>query len=571
MHKRNGQLEVNASQHCLMTVSKVLIVLSQRLALLLLILLAAGNADAQTTTFTYQGKLTDSVNLANCTFDFQFKLFDTATVGTGTQQGTTVTVSNVTVTAGIFTVQLDFGAAVFTGANRFLEIAVKQTTASTFTTLTPRQAVTPNPYAIHAQNANGLSVACVSCITSSQIQSVQGSQVTGAIAGNQISGTIPVASVPAGSANYIQNGTSQQATTNFNISGTGTANILNAATQFNLGGSTILTNAGLQNLFAGIGAGAFNTGSSNSFFGFNAGVNNTSACCNAFFGSEAGEHNTGPGNSFFGSNAGFSNTTANQNSFFGAFAGQLNATGAINSFFGYSAGQFNTTGSNNTFIGVGAGNPNTATQVSNSVAIGAGATVSTSNTIMLGTSSQTTRLPGLLSVGGQPGFNPILEIANSTNGGAVIANNLYIRQFTETASSANLCWRASNIGVPAMVVTTCSSSLRYKTALQPFTGGLGMILRLKPTTFNWKATGERDVGLIAEEVAEVEPLFTFKNSKGEIEGVKYSNLSVLFINAFKEQQAQIEAQKEQIQIQQRQIEVLRKLICADRPNVDACQ
>ena len=122
-----------------------------------------------------------------------------------------------------------------------------------------------------------------------------------------------------------------------------------------------------------------------------------------------------------------------------------------------------------------------------------------------------------------------------------------------------------------MVVTTCSSSLRYKTALQPFTGGLDMILRLKPTTFNWKATGERDVGLIAEEVADVEPLFTFKNSKGEIEGVKYANLSVVFINAFKEQQAQIEAQKEQIQKQQQQIDALRKLICTDRPNADVCK
>jgi len=553
---------------------------------------------AQSTAFSYQGKLLDGGNPADGNYDLQFKLFDTATVGTGTQQGSTVTVSNVTVTAGMFTVQLDFGAAVFPGANRFLEIAVKQTGASTFLTLSPRQGVAAIPYAIHTQNADSLSVACLSCITSSQIQSVQGSQVTGAIAGNQINGAIPVASVPAGSANYIQNNTSQQAATNFNISGIGAANILDAATQFNLSGSRILSNAGLQNLFAGNGAGTFNTGSGNSFFGFNAGIHNTGACCNAFFGSEAGENNTGPGNSFYGSGAGRSNTTANENSFFGAFAGFSTTTGALNSFFGYTAGnsnttggsnsffgQFagfnNTTGSNNTFIGVGAGNPNTATQVSNSVAIGTGATVSTSNTIMLGTSSQTTRLPGLLSVGGQPGFNPILEIANSTNGGAVIANNFYIRQFTEPASSANLCWRVSTIGVPAMVVTTCSSSLRYKTALQPFSGGIGVILRLKPTTFNWTATGERDVGLLAEEVAEVEPLFTFKNSKGEIEGIKYANLSVLFINAFKEQQAQINEQQKQIDRQQREIEmlkkrqldleILKKLVCASQPHAAACQ
>src|SRR5262249_12800445 len=97
---------------------------------------------AQGTAFTYQGKLTDSGNLANGNYDLQFKLFDTVTVGTGTQQGSTVTVSNVPVTSGTFIVQLDFGAGVFGGALRFLEIAVKQTSGSTFTTLGPRQPLT---------------------------------------------------------------------------------------------------------------------------------------------------------------------------------------------------------------------------------------------------------------------------------------------------------------------------------------------------------------------------------------------------------------------------------------------
>ncbi len=51
-------------------------------------------------------------------------------------------------------------------------------------------------------------VTCVNCVTSSQIQSKNGSAVTG---------TIPVTSVPAGSANYIQNNTSPQAASDFNI------------------------------------------------------------------------------------------------------------------------------------------------------------------------------------------------------------------------------------------------------------------------------------------------------------------------------------------------------------------
>src|SRR5262249_39883399 len=93
-----------------------------------------------------------------------------------------------------------------------------------FTTLSPRQPITSTPYAVKSANAataDGLSITCVSCVTSSQIQSVQGSQVTGNIPGGQINGTIPVASLPAGSASYHQNTTSVQPDSKFNISGNG--------------------------------------------------------------------------------------------------------------------------------------------------------------------------------------------------------------------------------------------------------------------------------------------------------------------------------------------------------------
>src|SRR5215510_2774439 len=62
----------------------------------------AGKGAAQTTAFTYQGKLTDSGNPANGNYDMQFKLFDTVTVGTGTQQGSTLTNPTVQAAGGIF-------------------------------------------------------------------------------------------------------------------------------------------------------------------------------------------------------------------------------------------------------------------------------------------------------------------------------------------------------------------------------------------------------------------------------------------------------------------------------------
>src|SRR5262245_37002372 len=116
----------------------------------LLFILSGGRASAQTTQFTYQGKLADGGTPASGSFDFQFKLFDTITVGTGTQQGSTLTVPNLQVTSGLFVAQLDFGACAscFTGADRYLEISVKPSAGSTFTTLSPRQQITSTPYAL---------------------------------------------------------------------------------------------------------------------------------------------------------------------------------------------------------------------------------------------------------------------------------------------------------------------------------------------------------------------------------------------------------------------------------------
>src|SRR5262245_3875281 len=229
---------------------------SKRLTVVLLVsavTLTIGNAFGQTTTFTYQGTLGDNGNPANGQYDFQFGVFDTALVGTGTQIGSSVTVTSVDVTAGVFIVDLDFGASVFTGADRYLEISVKPTSSSTFTTLAPRKLLTSTPYAIRSATStatDGLSVACAGCVTSAQIQTVQGSQITGSIAGGQIIGTIPTDSVAPGSDNYIQNGTTLQPMSNFNISGSGTAGGVLSAAEYNIGAARAMGNSGFQNFFA---------------------------------------------------------------------------------------------------------------------------------------------------------------------------------------------------------------------------------------------------------------------------------------------------------------------------------
>src|SRR5437762_3133636 len=87
---------------------------------------AAATTQAQTavgSAFTYQGQLTDAGALANGSYDLQFKLFDASALGS--QIGVTNTAAAVAVSRGLFTRQLDFGAAAMNGAARWLEIGVK--------------------------------------------------------------------------------------------------------------------------------------------------------------------------------------------------------------------------------------------------------------------------------------------------------------------------------------------------------------------------------------------------------------------------------------------------------------
>jgi hypothetical protein len=101
---------------------------------------------------------------------------------------------------------------------------------------------------------------------------------------------------------------------------------------------------------------------------------------------------------------------------------------------------------------------------------------------------------------------------------------------------------------PTNKVTPCvASSLRYKTDIEPYRGGLDVIERLRPIAFIRIHNGANDIGLAAEDVARVDPRLTYPNEKGEVEGVKYELLTTVLINAVKEQQEQIERQGEQIE------------------------
>lgn len=128
---------------------------------LVLLPCAASMALAQSTAFTYQGKLTQGATPVNGLHDLRFRLFDAASGGT--QVGVTLCRDDVQVNEGTFTTSIDFGQQFATSAARYLELVVRADTGQPcsddagYVTLSPRQQLTATPLATHARSAFALS------------------------------------------------------------------------------------------------------------------------------------------------------------------------------------------------------------------------------------------------------------------------------------------------------------------------------------------------------------------------------------------------------------------------------
>lgn len=119
------------------------------LARLVLFGVLAAAAQGQTplgTAFTYQGRLTDSSLPAQGNYDFVFTLFDAETGGNAV--GAPVGKLFVATDSGVFNVDLDFGADAFDGNERWLQISVRPSGTASYVDLSPRQRISPTPYAI---------------------------------------------------------------------------------------------------------------------------------------------------------------------------------------------------------------------------------------------------------------------------------------------------------------------------------------------------------------------------------------------------------------------------------------
>jgi hypothetical protein len=125
---------------------------------------------------------------------------------------------------------------------------------------------------------------------------------------------------------------------------------------------------------------------------------------------------------------------------------------------------------------------------------------------------------------------------NNSNGIIYVKNNSNVAKITITASSGD---------VTADTFTT-SSSKKFKTNIKQLNSGIETIYKLKPVSFKRKGTRQQDIGLIAEEVDKVLPVIVKHNDKNEAEGLDYSKLTVILINAVKELSAEVKELKKKL-------------------------
>jgi hypothetical protein len=175
---------------------------------------------AQGSAFTYQGRLNSSGVAANGAYDFRFRLASDPFANF--YVGSTLLTNGVSVTDGLFTVPLDFGAGIFNGSNYWLEVSVRTNGAGAYITLAPPQPLTPAPYAIFAEGA---------------------SNVLGIIPSGGLSGPYPAAVTFSNSANSFAGA--------FNGNGTGLTNV-NASTLGGLSAGQFWTTAGNSNTVGGV-------------------------------------------------------------------------------------------------------------------------------------------------------------------------------------------------------------------------------------------------------------------------------------------------------------------------------
>src|SRR5438128_9885435 len=237
------------------------------------------------------------------------------------------------------------------------------------------------------------------------------------------------------------------------------------------------------------------------------------------------------------------------NTAIGSWALLSDTSGACNAAVGNNAMRSNSTGTDNTAVGIQALRDNTTGSKNTALGYLAGINLTTgSNNIDIGNA-------------GAAGESFTIRIGSPAQTRTFIAG---IREVTTASTNA----------IPVLIeyygqLGTASSSARFKKDIQPMDQTSESILALKPVTFHYKHanTDMLQFGLVAEDVAKVNPDLVVRDKNGEIYSVRYDAVNAMLLNEFlkehrtvQEQDATITQLKAELQAtatrQQKQIEAL---------------
>jgi hypothetical protein len=336
------------------------------------------------------------------------------------------------------------------------------------------------------------------------------------------------------------------------------------------------TAAGDQSLFSNT------TGTVNTAIGAGALTNNTTGARNTAIGGDfvLFSNTTGSFNTAIGVDSLAFNTTGADNTANGAFALDSNTTGAQNTAVGYAAL------ANNTIAGANTSGANTAVgtfALQSNITSGANTAIgyaALGNVITNGGNTAIGDVAGFnltgshnicigAGVGGISGENNTIRIADNlsdTQGDSACYIGGIYNQLIDPATDTFVVIDANG------KLGTVASSRRFKRDIKPIETASEAILALRPVTFHYKSDAKNTpcFGLIAEEVAEVNPNLVVRDKNGEIYTVRYDQVNAMLLNEFlkehrknQEQEATITAlrtndakQEATIAQQQKQIDAL---------------
>jgi len=335
-------------------------------------------------------------------------------------------------------------------------------------------------------------------------------------------------------------------------------------------GYRTLFNVRIGSFNTAVGAGALfsNTGFENTATGAGALLNNTFGNFNTANGESALFFNTtGDRNTAMGSSALVENTTGSDNTASGWRALWKNTTGSWNTAHGSAALTVNTTGTRNTAIGKSALFKNTTGSLNTAVGDGAlfFSTTGQSNTA-IGEDALRSNTTGRdnTAIGFQAGLD--VSIADNV---ICIGSKVAGANVSNTTWIGNVYGRTTLNATTAPVVVaangqlgTVPSSERFKKDIATMQKASESILSLRPVTFHYKTdtTGAAQFGLIAEEVAKVNPALVLLDEEGKPFTVRYDAVNAMLLNEFLKEHSKVEQLTKEFESkfaeQQKQIEAL---------------